>query len=217
MAGLGELRSWQTEALLRIRTPERRENLRRLFEQFDLDDARALIEESNMLRHGLAAIQEKGAVGEAVVAATLHHFFATFEGRGDLMLQYELWAGRGVADRYPVRQMDILFLMRTPRSSRGSVAFLIEAKNYVRVTQSTLSSGHLAKQVDKDCKLLNPRIAGHAPVIPVWWFLQGCDPSARSHLEGLCFRVVDFMRDPLLHEMLPAFDVPERLRRSFRD
>jgi hypothetical protein len=108
--------------------------------------------------------------------------------------------------------MDIVFIMPTKHSTRGSVAFQVEAKNYRRVTESTLANGNIGIQVEKDYKYSNPRIKGHAPLVPVWWFLQGLDDAARNHLEVKGFRVVDFMSNPFRAELSRAFQVPESLR-----
>ena len=57
----------------------------------------------------------------------------------------------------------------------------------------------------KDERYLNPRIRPDRPLIPVWWFLQGLNKSARHKFEAMRFRVVDFTRDPFAGEIEQAF------------
>jgi hypothetical protein len=81
------------------------------------------------------------------------------------------------------------------------------------MTESTLERGNLARQRDKDYGYANPKIKSHAPVVPVWWFLQGLDRAARNLLEVDGFGVIDFMANPLETELFQAFQVPDSLRR----
>jgi len=206
------LQEFQTRALAEVRSPDFHESIARLFDRFRLEDARALALATNRLRAGPVAAIEKGAAGAAIVAAAMHHYFGQYEGRGMFDFQYDYWGDRDPDARFPMRIMDIVFIMPTKRSTRGSVAFQIEAKNYSQVTVSTLTARKIGNQVQKDHLYLNPRIPGHAPLIPVWWFLQGLDAGARNHLEVQGFRVVDFMSDPFRSQLSRAFDVPPALR-----
>jgi hypothetical protein len=206
------LAEFQTRALSEVHSPDFRESLARLFGQFSLRDARALVQATNRLRGGPRAAIEKGATGAAIVAAAMRHYFGHHDGRGFFDFQYDYWGDRDPDARFPMRIMDIIFIMPTSRSTLRSVAFQVEAKNYSQVSLATLTSGPVATQIQKDNRYLNPRIRGHAPLVPVWWFLQGLDANARSYIEVQGFRVVDFMSDPFRSQLSRAFEVPSVLR-----
>jgi hypothetical protein len=206
------LAEFQARALAEVRLPELKDPLIRLFHRFVLDDARAIVQLTNRLPGSRDGVIEKGAAGAAVVAAAMRHYYGQYDGTGMFDFQYDYWGDRDPDARFPVRKMDIIFVMPTNQSTRGSVAFQVEAKNYRKVTASTLANGNIALQVQKDDKYANPWIKGHAPLVPVWWFLQGLDDAARNHLEAKGFRVIDFMTNPFRTELSRAFQVPESLR-----
>jgi hypothetical protein len=206
------LEEFQTRALSEVRSPDFRESIARLFDRFCLEDARALVLSTNRLRAGPTAAIEKGAAGAAIVAAAMRHYFGQYDGKGMFDFQYDYWGDRDPDARFPMRIMDIVFIMPTKRSIRGSVAFQVEAKNYGRVTLAALTRGNVETQIQKDKRYLNPRIRGHAPLVPVWWFLQSLDAGARNYLEVQGFRVVDFMSDPFRSQLSRAFEVPLALR-----
>jgi hypothetical protein len=79
-----------------------------------------------------------------------------------------------------------------------------EAKNYQNVATGTLNARHLSRQISKDRRYLNPRIGAERPLIPVWWFLQGLNKSARNKYEVMRFRVVNFTHDPFATEIEQA-------------
>jgi len=199
------LGDFQTLALADVRSPDFSQRLTRLFHHFTLTEAREIVEATNRLQGGRDAVVEKGAVGAAVVAAAMHHYFGEYDGPGFFDFQYEYWGSHGIDETYPVRTMDILFLMPAPGTKRGSITFQVEAKNYSNMTLSSLTNGNVSRQVQKDFGYLNPRIPGHAPVVPVWWFLQGLASNARNYLEVQGFRVVDFTRNPFQAELNHAF------------
>ena len=205
------LQEFQTRALSEVRLPELHDPLARLFDRFDLTEARSIVELTNRLPGTPAGAIEKGAAGTAVVAATIRHYYGKYDGKGFFDFQYPYWGDRGPDARFPTRQMDIVFLMPARRSRRGSVGFQIEAKNYQNMTRPTLTARSLARQIAKDRRYLNPRLPGHAPLVPVWWFLQGLAAEARAHLEAIDFRVVDFSSDPLPAQLSRAFRVPDSL------
>lgn len=91
------------------------------------------------------------------------------------------------------RTMDIIFYR--PTGHRSSTAFQIEAKNRQGVDAKTLNEPSISRQILKDLRYLNPVIGPDRPLIPVWWFLQGLDRSARYQLGAIRFRVVDFTAD----------------------
>lgn len=201
MQSLGE---FQTLALAKVRSPDFRERLTGLFHRFTLAEARDIVQATNRLRGGRDAVIEKGAVGEAVVAAAMHHYFGEYDGRGFFDFQYEYWGPHGIDERYPARTMDIVFIMPA-KVPRGSVTFQVEAKNYSHMTLGHLTGKKLAPQIQKDIGYLNPKIPGHAPLIPVWWFLQGLNAEARYYLEVQGVRVVDFNGSPFRPELDGAF------------
>jgi len=200
---LQTLQDFQTLALADVRSPDFSERLRRLFDHFALAEAREIIQLTNRLRGGRDAVIEKGAVGAAVVAATMHHYFGQYDGRGFFDFQYQYWGAHGIDEKYPMRTMDIVFIL--PVGPKRSITFQVEAKNYARMTLSSLTSGNVYRQVTKDFRYLNPVIRKDAPLIPVWWFLQGLASDARHFLEVQDFRVVDFTQEPFRPELFRAF------------
>lgn len=207
------LQDFQTRALADVRLPELHDPLARLFDRFDLTEARRIIALTNRLPPTPGGVIEKGAVGTAVVAATMRHYYGKYDGKGFFDFQYPYWGDRDPDARFPMRQMDIIFLLPTRRSSRGSVGFQIEAKNYQQMTRAKLA-GKVGEQIAKDTLYLNPKLPGHAPLIPVWWFLQGLAPDARVPLQENDFRIVDFSCDPLQSQLLHAFRVPDSLAKG---
>jgi hypothetical protein len=199
------LEDFKTLALADVRSTDFHERVTRLFHHFTLTEARDIVRLTNRLRGGRDAVIEKGAVGAAVVAAAMHSYFGEYDGRGFFDFQYQYWGSHGIDEQYPVRTMDIIFIMPTTENERGSITFQVEAKNYEDMTLSSLTSGNVFRQVQKDYGYLHPRIQQHAPVVPVWWFLQGLAPDARHFLEVQDFRVVDFMRSPFQPELFNAF------------
>lgn len=205
------LQDFQTRALADVRLPELHDPLARLFDRFDLMEARRIIALTNRLPPTPRGAIEKGAAGTAVVAATMRHYYGNYDGKGFFDFQYPYWGDRDPDARFPMRQMDIIFLLPTRRSNRGSVGFQIEAKNYQHMTRPALIAGNVGAQVAKDTRYLNPRLPGHAPLIPVWWFLQGLAADARAYLQVRDFRIVDFSCDSLQSQLLHAFRVPDSL------
>jgi hypothetical protein len=197
------LEDFKTMALAEVRSPDLGERLTHLFNNFALPEAREIIERTNRFRPSHYAAVEKGAVGAAVVAAAMHHYFGQFDGRGFFDFQYEYWGPHGIDEKYPIRTMDILFLK--PQTNGGSITFQVEAKNYSSMTVSSLTNGNVYRQVKKDFGYLNPRRPKQVPLVPVWWFLQGLTVDARHFLEGQGFRVVDFSRTPFEPELNHAF------------
>jgi hypothetical protein len=190
-------------ALANVQRPDLKDRIALLFDRFDIKEARSIIEASNRIPVNFRGNQEKGAVGEAVVAAAIRRYFGRYDGTGLFDFQYEYWGDRGPDARFPARKMDIIFLK--PTGPRSCTAFQIEAKNYQNVDTRTLNARHLSRQISKDKRYLNPRIAPERPLIPVWWFLQGLNKSARHKFEAMRFRVVDFTHDPFAAEIDRAF------------
>jgi hypothetical protein len=190
-------------AIANVGRPDLKERIALLFDRFDIEEARSIIEDSNRIPANPRGNQEKGAVGEAVVAAAIRRYFGRYDGTGIFDFQYPYWGDHGPDATYPARTMDIIFLK--PTGPNSCTAFQIEAKNYQRVDTSTLKARHLAKQIAKDTRYLNPRIGPDRPLVPVWWFLQGLNKSARRKFEAMQFRVVDFTQNPFASEIDLAF------------
>lgn len=203
------LNDFMTLAIAKVQHPELKRRIVLLFDRFNLRDARQIIADSNRIPVNPRGNQEKGAVGEAVVAAAVRRYFGRYDGMGLFDFQYPYWGDRGPDANLPARTMDIIFLK--PTGPRSSLAFQIEAKNHQRVDATTLRIPHLAKQIAKDKHYLNPRIAPDRPLIPVWWFLQGLGKGARYEFEAIRFRVVDFTYDPFDEEIERAFAAGERI------
>jgi hypothetical protein len=190
-------------AIANVQHPDLKKRIAVLFNRFNIREARSIVEESNRIPANFRGNQEKGAVGEAVVAAAIRRYFGRYDGTGFFDFQYPYWGDRDPGAKFPVRTMDIIFLK--PTGPNSCIAFQIEAKNYQSVDAGTLNAPHLAKQIVKDERYLNPRIRPDRPLIPVWWFLQGLNKSARHKFEAMRFRVVDFTRDPFAGEIEQAF------------
>jgi hypothetical protein len=199
------LEDFKTLALAEVRSPDFGERLMHLFNNFTLPEARDIVERTNRFRGGRHVAVEKGAVGAAVVAAAMHHYFGQFDGRGFFDFQYEYWGPHGIDEKYPIRTMDILFLKPAAQTNGGSITFQVEAKDYSSMTVSDLTNGNVFRQVKKDFGYLNPRRPKQVPLVPVWWFLQGLTVEARNFLEAQHFRVVDFTRTPFEPELNRAF------------
>jgi hypothetical protein len=197
------LEDFKTLALAEVRSPDLGERLMHLFHNFSLPEAREIVEQTNHFRGGYRVAGQKGAVGAAVVAAAMHHYYGRFDGRGFFDFQYEYWGPHGIDDTYPIRTMDILFLK--PQTKGGCTTFQVEAKNYSNMTEADLKKGNVNLQVQKDLGYLNPRFGKKVPLVPVWWFLQGLTAGARHHLEAQRFRVVDFTCTPFVPELNHAF------------
>jgi hypothetical protein len=138
-------------------------------------------------------MREKGAIGEAIVAAAVRHYFGRYDGTGHFDFQYPYKGRMGPDAILNERTMDIIFYR--PTGHRSSTAFQIEAKNRQGVDAKTLNEPSISRQILKDLRYLNPVIGPDRPLIPVWWFLQGLDRSARYQLGAIRFRVVDFTAD----------------------
>jgi hypothetical protein len=199
------LEDFKTMALADVRSEVFGERLTRLFNNFTLPEAREIVELTNRFRGGRVAAVEKGAVGAAVVAAAMHHYYGQFDGRGFFDFQYEYWGPHGIDEKYPIRTMDIVFIMPATQPKGKSTTFQVEAKNYSDLTVSSLTNGNVFKQVQKDTGYLNPRLPKQVPLVPVWWFLQGLTAGARHFLEARDFRVIDFTRNPFRAELNRAF------------
>jgi hypothetical protein len=197
------LHELKNKALAAIRHEHIQKELNELFEHFGMELAQKIIQRSNRVPRDLRGNELKGAMGEAVVVAAMAASFGQYDGRGFFEGQYEMWMGRDLDASYPMRKMDILFIMPLP--GRRSVTFQVEVKNYGDIAgRSKVGSGAVQTQLDKDEGYLKPKIRHEQGIIPVWWFLQGIDQGARGALETRGIRVVDFTK-PLRHEVSMAF------------
>jgi hypothetical protein len=200
------LENFKTLALADVRSEVFGERLTHLFNNFTLAEARDIVERTNRLPGGdRDAAIEKGAVGAAVVAAAMHHYFAQYDGRGFFDFQYQYWGSHGIEAKYPTRTLDIFFLKPSTQATGGSITFQVEAKNYRDLTLSSLTSGNVARQVEKDLSYLKSSPTRKVPLVPVWWFLQGLTAEARHFLEAQEFRVIDFTCNPFEAELNHAF------------
>jgi len=187
------LQEFITAALQNVKREDMQQRLPRILEHWNLTEARQIIADSNRIPRGPIGMKEKGAIGEAVVAAAVRHYFGQYDGIGHFDFQYPYWGNRGPDATWSERTMDIILYL--PAGPGKSTAFQIEAKNRQGVDASALNGPSLGKQIEKDLRYLNPVIAPERPLIPVWWFLQGLDKAARNQLEAMKFRVVDFNAD----------------------
>jgi hypothetical protein len=206
-AYMDTLENFKTLALADVRSEVFGERLTHLFSHFTLADARDIVERTNRLPGDRDGVIEKGAVGAAVVAAAMHHYFGQYDGRGFFDFQYQYWGSHGIDAKYPSRTLDIFFLKPSTQATGGSITFQVEAKNYSNLTLSSLTSGNVAKQVEKDLGYLKTGPTRKVPLVPVWWFLQGLTADARHFLVAQKFRVIDFTCDPFKAELDRAFRV----------